>query len=128
MQRERWDQEGTPDGNVPGGGLARMLELDGRFCPVPVNALHELAQPGNKAIVRDADLAGYGHSMGMGDRRHADDDEACPSPCARLVVASHTLAHPAVLFTEIGPHGSHHDPVSRLEPTDAAWRQQCARC
>jgi hypothetical protein len=105
-----------------------MLELDGRFRPVPVNALHELAQAGNKTIVRDADLAGYGHSVGMGDRRHADDYEARPSPCARLVVAPHTLAHPAILFAEIGPHRSHHDPVSRLDPTNAAGRQKLAQC
>jgi hypothetical protein len=100
-----------------------VIDLDGDFAAVRVNAARDFRQTGDEAVVGDAQLVRLAGAGGPGDGGRAHDDEAGAALGTLFVIVLGAFAADTVDAAVVLAHGGHDDAVLQLHGADTARLQ-----
>src|SRR5262249_18141801 len=122
MRDRRWrDRRLAAD--VAASVSAAVAELNGRLCSGAMNFIDQVGEPGQKAIVIDADLTAS-VPAGFLRRRPPGSDEADAASCPRQIISDSVLGDVALLVRGARRHWRHDDAIWNLERADARRSEQ----
>ena len=111
--RDRGRRDRRLAADVDAGVAAAMAELDRGLGAAAVDFADQPREPGQEAVVIDAELAAA-MAAGLFRRRHLDRDQADAAAHPRHVIGDGLVGDVALLVGAARGHRRHHDPVRDL--------------